>query len=104
MKILEKAMYGIGILGTILLSLMVLLIVYMNVKGREVEKVCTYVNDHIEDPNVLSQVREADYTGPNLNVGEGSIYLYSVKWIGGPSCTVTLSREGKIVQARFLID
>ena len=97
-------MYGIGILGVILVGLILIFIVYANVTGREIEKICTYINDHIKDPNVLSQVREADFTGPNVWEGKGSIYVYSVKWIGGPSCTVNISSTGEIVGAHFLID
>src|SRR5262245_22503742 len=104
MKLLKYILYGLGILvGMFLLSIPVVA-TYMNITGREIEKVCASINNHINDPNVLSQVREADYTGPNLNVGEGSIYRYTVKWMGGPSCTVTLSREGKIIEALFLPD
>lgn len=94
----------VGILVGLFVVFSIALIVYMNIDSREVEKTCEYIEKNRTNPNVLKEVREANFVGPDFENPGVILHVYSVSFLLGPTCAVKTSPDGNILSVTFLPD
>ena len=103
-SILKWTLSIVGILVGLFVVFSIVLIVYMNIANREVERTCNYIEKNRTNSNVLKEVREANFVGPDFENEGVILHNYYVKWIHEPTCVVKTSPDGNILSVTFLPD
>ena len=114
MKSFKTVLY---ILGIIFIVFLLVPVIYLNIAGSSIERICQTIANSSDTKNILDTVRKPNDVLPyslfrNGDIGGdeesniSDIYIYSIKFMptAGPSCYVGVDSVKNVLSVELIID